>query len=153
MVESLASYRRCRDRIRAAWPAFLEKRNERLVQQERHGIAAEKVAENIVEDLFTMVLDWSVSDMNNQVGYADLLLTRLGVKYLVVEVKRPGALAWNRRAVDAALGQALRYADEQRVKCVGISDGFILYAADIQHAGNPVVAQRAWHISATGGCC
>jgi hypothetical protein len=105
------------------------------VQQERHGIAAEKVAENILEDLFTIVLDWSLSDINNQVGYADLLLTRLGIKYLIVEVKRPGALAWNRRAVEAALDQALRYADEQKVRCVGVSDGVMLYAADIEHGG------------------
>ena len=49
-----------------------------------------------------MVLDWSVRDLNNQVEYADLVLTRLGIKSLVIEVKRPGALAWNRRAVEAA---------------------------------------------------
>jgi hypothetical protein len=135
MAEQLASYRRTVERIHGNWPAFLEKRTERMKQQERHGVAAERVAENILEDLFTMVLDWSLSDINNQVGYADLLLTRLGIKYLIVEVKRPGALAWNRRAVEAALDQALRYADEQKVRCVGVSDGLMLYAADIQHGG------------------
>lgn len=92
-VEHLATYQRGIERIRAAWPAFLAKRMERLEQQRRHGVAAEKVAENILEDLFTEVLDWTVGDLNNQVGYADLLLTRLGIKYLLVEVKRPGALA------------------------------------------------------------
>jgi len=135
MVEGLASYRHCVERIRSNWPAFLERRRERLVQQERYGVAAEKVAENILEDLFTIVLDWPLSDVNNQVGYADLLLTRLGIKYLIVEVKRPGALAWNRRAVETALDQALRYADEQRVRCVGVSDGVMLYAGDIEHGG------------------
>lgn len=135
MVKSLASYRRCIERIHPNWPSFLEKRQQRLAQQERYGVAAEKVAENILEDLFTIVLDWSLSDINNQVGYADLLLTRLGIKYLIVEVKRPGALAWNRRAVEAALNQALRYADEQRVKSIGVSDGMMLYAADIEHGG------------------
>lgn len=54
------------------------------------------MAENILEDLFTTVLDCRISDVNNQVKYADLVLTRLGIKYLIVEVKRPGALAWNR---------------------------------------------------------
>jgi len=78
---------------------------------------------------------WSVSDMNNQVRYADLLLTRLGVKCLIVEVKRPGALAWNRRAVEAGLQQARRYADEQKVKCIAVSDGAMLYAADIHSGG------------------
>jgi hypothetical protein len=134
-ITELASYRHCLERIQNNWPIFLEKRKERLKQQERPGVATEKVAENILEDLFTQVLDWSLSDINYQVGYADFLLTRLGVKYLILEVKRPGALAWNRRAVEAALDQAIRYADEQRVKCVGVSDGLMLYAANIEHGG------------------
>ncbi|MGA9098529.1 MAG: hypothetical protein WB392_06315 [Methanotrichaceae archaeon] len=132
---SLASYRRCIERVNSAWPAFLKKRDERLVQHKRHDTAAEKVAENILEDFFTEVLDWSVSDINNQVDYADLLLTRLGIKYLLVEVKRPGSLAWNRRAVEAALDQASRYAAEQKVKCIAVSDGMMLYAANIEHGG------------------
>jgi hypothetical protein len=135
MVEHLASYRRCVERICINWSIFLDKRQERLVQQERYGVAAERVAENILEDLFTVVLDWSLSDINHQVGYADLLLTRLGIKYLIIEAKRPGALAWNRLAVEAALDQALRYADEQKVKCIGVSDGVMLYAADVEHGG------------------
>ena len=133
--ESLASYRRCLDRINSTWPSFLQKRSDRLVQQKRHGAAAEKVAENILEDLLTEVLDWSISDINNQVGYADLLLTSMGIKYLLVEVKRPGSLAWNRRAVEVALDQALRYASDQKVKCVAVSDGVIIYAANIEHGG------------------
>jgi hypothetical protein len=134
-VESLATYQHGIERIRATWPAFLEKRKARLMQQSRHGVAAEKVAENILEDLFTEVLNWTIADLNNQVGYADLLLTRLGIKYLLIEVKRPGALAWHRRAVEEALDQALRYASEQKVKCVAVSDGGMLYAADIEHGG------------------
>jgi hypothetical protein len=135
VVENLASFRHCVDRIHAAWSEFLARCKERLAQQERHGVAAEKVAEDILADLFTIVLDWTLADLNNQVGYADLELTRLGIKYLIVEAKRPGALAWNRRAVEAALQQACRYADEQKVKCVGVSDGLMLYAADIAHGG------------------
>lgn len=131
----MASYRRCIDRITLAWPAFLQKREDRLVQQRRHGTAAEKVAENILEDLFTEVLDWSISDINNQVGYADLLLTSMGIKHLLIEVKRPGSLAWSRRAVEAALDQALRYASEQKVKCIAVSDGVMLYAANMEHGG------------------
>ncbi|HDO33573.1 MAG TPA: hypothetical protein ENH08_00440, partial [Chromatiales bacterium] len=113
--EGLAGYRRGVERIHGTWRAFLDKRAERLEQQRRHGVAAERVAENILEDLFTQVLDWPLADLNNQVGYADLLLSSLGIKYLIIEVKRPGALAWNRRAVDRALDQALRYAAEQKV--------------------------------------
>jgi hypothetical protein len=133
---SLASYGRCCGRLEAAWPEFLAKREERLAQQRRFGTAAEKVAENILEDLFTMVLDWRLSEVNNQVGYADLVLTRLGVKHLIVEVKRPGALAWNERSVGLALAQAQRYADEQKVHSIAVSDGVMLYARDLLPGGH-----------------
>ena len=129
-VQSLACYQRCCERLAAAWPRFLAKREERLAQQRRYGTAAEKVAENILEDLFTLVLDWRLGEVNNQVGYADLVLTRLGMKYLIIEVKRPGALAWNQRSVDLALAQAHRYADEQKVRSVAVSDGVMLYGRD-----------------------
>jgi len=88
-------------------------------------MAAEKVAKNILEDLFTMVLDWHLSEVNNQVSYTDLVLTRLGVKHLIVEVKQPGALVWNERAVNRALEQAHRYADEQKVHSIAVSDGIM----------------------------
>ena len=90
-IEKLASYHRCVQRITARWPTFLEKRSQRLKQQERHGLASEKVAENIIEDLFTEVLDWEIADLNNQVEYADIVLTKSGIKYLLIETKRPGA--------------------------------------------------------------
>jgi hypothetical protein len=134
-VASLASYRRCCDRLTAAWPHYLAKRQERLAQQRRFGTAAEKVAENVLEDLFTLVLDWRLSEVNNQIGYADLVLTRLGVKHLIVEVKRPGALAWNERSVGLALAQAHRYAAEQKVPCIAVSDGVMLYAHDLVPGG------------------
>ena len=38
---------------------------------------------NLIEDFFTEVLDWPISDLKNQMDYADLLLTSLGVKYLL----------------------------------------------------------------------
>lgn len=134
-IEHLTSYRRGLERINGNWSAFLTKRDTRLEQQRRHGIAAERVAENIIEDLFTGVLDWSLGDLNNQVGHADILLTSLGIKYLLIEAKRPGALAWNRRAVERALDQALRYAAEQKVRSVAVSDGYMLYAADVEAGG------------------
>jgi hypothetical protein len=133
--EKLASYHHCIQRLQARWPAFLDKRLQRLKQQVRHGVASEKVAENIVEDLFTEVLDWEIGDLNNQLDYADMVLTKSGIKYLLIETKRPGALAWNQRAVEKALEQAVRYAAEQKVKCIAISDGIMLYAANFQHGG------------------
>ncbi len=131
----LASYDRCLARLRSQWNVFLEKRRDRLQQQERHGQAAERVTENILEDLFTVALDWRLSDVDLQIDYADFLLTRLGIKYLIIEAKRPGALAWSLPAVSAALEQGRRYADEQRVHCVGVSDGKMLYAAEVAHGG------------------
>lgn len=60
------------------------------------------MAENSVEDLLTEVLDWEIADLNNQMDDADIVLTKAGIKYLLVETKRPGALAWNQRAVEKA---------------------------------------------------
>jgi hypothetical protein len=130
----LASYRHCTERMQAAWPAFASRRRERL-RQGLFGAPVEKIAENIVEDLFTTVLDWSLSDVNLQVGRADVVLSVLGIKRLVIEVKRPGTLVWRRTAVEAALDQARRYAASQRVGAVSISDGHMLYAADVTRGG------------------
>lgn len=52
-----------------------------------------------------------------------------------MEAKRPGAFTWNRRAVEEALEQARRYADEQKVQNVAVSDGHRIYAAEIAHGG------------------
>ncbi|MGH3283054.1 MAG: hypothetical protein ACRDNW_28540, partial [Trebonia sp.] len=89
-----------------------------------------------------------------------MVLTRLGVKQLIVEVKRPDALAWNERAVDLALVQAHRYADEQRVKAIAVSDGTMLYARDIIPGGyrdrllvrldEPKVPDDLWWLSVDG---
>ena len=87
------------------------------------------------EDLFTTVLDWSLADVNLQVGRADVVLSALGIKRLVLEVKRPGALIWRRGAVEAALDQARRYAASQRVGAVAVSDANMLYAADVVDGG------------------
>lgn len=133
--DHLATHRRCSERICANWSSFQARRLERLRERDRFGHAAEKATESIVEDLCTMVLDWEVGDINHQVRYADILLTRLGIKYLIVEAKRPGAIAWNAAARERALEQACRYAVEQRVRSVAVSDGALLYAADVVNGG------------------
>lgn len=126
----LASYQKCVGRIRAAWPGFVARRRERL-RQGLFDAPVEKIAENILEDLFTTVLlDWSLADVNLQVGRADVVLSALGIKRLVLEVKRPGSLIWRRGAVDAALDQARRYAASQRVGALAVSDATMLYAAE-----------------------
>jgi hypothetical protein len=35
--------------------------------------APEKVAESILEDFFTIALDWEIGNLNNQLRYADLV--------------------------------------------------------------------------------
>jgi hypothetical protein len=135
VYRELASYKRFEQHIATHWPTFCAKRTERLRQQGRFGAASERVAENIVEDLFTIALGWKRGDINNQVDYADVVVTRLGIKYCIVETKRPGALAWNQTSVHRALEQARRYADEQNVKCIAVSDGETFYAANIEGGG------------------
>lgn len=129
--QSLAAWRHCVGRIEAAWQSFLTAREDRL----RHGGECEKVAETILEDLFTGVLDWSKGDLTYQIGFADIVLSRNLEKYLVIEVKRPGMLSLGRHTLYAALEQARRYADEQHVSRIAASDGRYLYAADIKGGG------------------
>lgn len=158
--KNLANYRTLIARIQENWPSFLAKRDARLEQQRRHGEAAEKVAENILEDLFTEVLDWRLQDLNNQVEFADLVLTSNGIKYLIIEAKRPGALAWNQQAVEMALDQVRRYASEQRVTRIAVSDGVMLYSADIENGvlrdrlfvslESPLAPDALWWLSQHG---
>ncbi|MHB8346131.1 MAG: hypothetical protein ACYDHM_02925 [Acidiferrobacterales bacterium] len=132
---NLATFQKFVDRLPVSWPTFLRQRQSRLAQQERNGIAAEKVAENILEDFFTIALDWTIGDLNNQLQYADIVLTSRGIKRLLIEVKRPGSLRWDQPSLEQALAQARRYADEQRVHSIAVSDGTLFYAADIVNGG------------------
>jgi len=154
-VTQRASYRRCIERITARWPLFAERRRQQL-QRGLFGAPVEKVAEEIVQDLFTDVLDWSLEDVVLQVGRADIVLTDMGVKRLVLEIKRPGALSWNRRSVEIALDQAGRYAAAQKVNAVAVSDGNLLYAADIVGGAFETVSSRSLtrriRRSPSGGC-
>ncbi len=99
----------------------------------RHGGETERVAEAILEDLFTEVLDWSKGDIEYQVEFADIVVSKNLAKYLIVEVKRPGTLWIGRQRLHDALDQARRYASEQKVSTIAASDGSLLYAADVEH--------------------
>ena len=125
----LAGYHRCIDRLTRQWPRFCAARADRL----RHGGETERVAEAILEDLFTEVLDWSKGDIAYQIDFADIVISRNLAKYLVIEVKRPGTLWPGRQRLLDALDQAGRYAAEQRVPMIAASDGRFLYAADVEH--------------------
>lgn len=135
MTAELGLRQRCCDGISESWPAFLQARRQHLLQGQRFGRVPERATEEILRELFTSVLDWPPEHVNWQVQRADIVLTSPGVKWLVVEAKRPGKLTWNEQAVHAALGQARRYAAEQHVRCVAVSDGDMLYAADVVHGG------------------
>lgn len=159
-LENLAAYRRCADRIRKAWPGFLARRAEWLTPHPLLGNTPEKITENILADLFTEVLDWERSGFNPQVEFADIVLSDVGIRRLIVEAKRPNSLAWNRLAVDRALDQAKGYADRQHVHHVAVSDGIMLYAADLAHGGTrdrvfvPLAAEEPptdlWWLSVQG---
>jgi Type I restriction enzyme R protein N terminus (HSDR_N) len=159
-LSNLALFRKFFDHITMSWAVFSKRRHERLAQASRNEGAAEKVAENILDDFFTVALDWKLEDLNNQVHYADMVLTRNGIKRLVIEVKRPGSLTWDQRSLERALEQARRYADEQRVRSIAVSDGSLFYAADIINGGlhprarlqldSPIFSLNSWWISADG---
>jgi hypothetical protein len=89
-----------------------------------------------------------------------MVLTRLGVKQLIVEVKRPGSLAWDERSVSLALAQAQRYADRQKVRSIAVTDGLIFYARDTIPGGcldralvrldEPAAPDDLWWLSVAG---
>lgn len=135
--QNLASYRGCIDRIGANWPAFGQRRRLRL-RQGLFDTPVEKIAENIVEDLLTTVLDWPLDDVNLQIGRADMVLSGLGIKRILLELKRPGTLIWHRAALDKALAQARGYAEAQAVPSIAVSDGTLLYAEDLRPGGGRI---------------
>lgn len=134
-LETLVAYQKTIKNIQKNWPNFLKKRAERLASLQEGRDVVERVAENIIEDLFTNVLDWKLSDLNNQMGKADFVLTHNGLKRLIIETKRPAKLIGNQKAIEQAIEQARRYAGEQNVSKIAISDGHMLYAADIINGG------------------
>jgi hypothetical protein len=83
----------------------------------------------------------------------------LGIRRLVIETKRPGALS-GPHAVEAAFLQAQGYAETLRVGLVGVSDGAHLLAADLVPGGRRIraetdismeeVDQNLWWLSPDG---
>lgn len=118
----LASARRCIDRIHDRWQSFQETRQRHLGAVSAGLAPAEKVAENILCDLFTNVLDWETQQVRLQDSRVDMTLTRNGMRYVVVEVKRPGSFD-GRGSIDRALLQARTYAAQLKVDKVVVSDG------------------------------
>jgi hypothetical protein len=65
-----------------------------------------------------------------QEGRVDLLLTRLGVKHLIIEVKRPGSLD-GPGSIARAFRQARGYAEQYNVRTVAVSDGGLFEVRDL----------------------
>ena len=141
----LARRQRCVEQIRARWPAFLRARQAHLGSHSVGQAPAEKVAENILCDLFTQVLDWTTEQARLQENLVDLTLTRLGVKYLIVEAKRPGSLD-GPGSIGRAVRQARGYAEEHKVDKIAVSDGCVLEAYDL--AGSRLNLRVRTHLSA-----
>lgn len=121
-------------RIRDRWPAFAVARTTHLAAHASERTPSEKVAENILLDLFTTVLDWTIDQVRLQENRVDMLLARMGVKHLVIEAKRPGSMD-GPGSVAAALRQARGYAEEHKVGKVAVSDGCVFEAYDLVPAG------------------
>lgn len=155
----LARQHRCVEQIRARWPVFLAARQAHLRSRGTGQTPAEKVAENILCDLFTKVLDWATEQVRLQENRVDLLLTRLGIKYLIVETKRPGSFD-GPAGIDRALTQARRYAEELNVERIAVSDGCILQAHDLSgvsllprlqvHLSDSIPPDDLWWLSTRG---
>lgn len=126
----LARQRRCIEQLQERWPEFLERRTVHLRSHAVGRSPSERIAENILFDLFTRVLDWAPDQVRWQENRIDLLLTRLGVKHLVVEVKRPGSLD-GPVSITRALEQARGYAEQHNVRTVAVSDAGLLDVRDL----------------------
>lgn len=106
----------------------------------------ERIAENILFELFTQVLDWAPNEVRWQENKVDLLLTRLGVKYLVIEVKRPGSFD-GPRSIARAFEQACGYAVRHNVRAVAVSDGDLLDVRDL--SGGSLQLRLRTHLAST----
>lgn len=129
-ARDLARQRRCIEQLRERWPEFLQRRTVHLRSHAVGRSPSERIAENILFDLFTRVLDWAPDQVRWQENRIDLLLTRLGVKHLVVEAKRPGSLD-GPASITRALEQARRYAEQHNVRTVAVSDAGLLDVRDL----------------------
>lgn len=155
----LAHQRLCVARMRERWPEFGQARRRHLAAPGSDRAPAEKVAENILHDLFTTVLDWTTEQVRFQEDRVDMQLVRQGIGYLVIEAKRPGSLD-GPGSVAAALRQAHGYARERNVDRIAVSDGCVLEAYDLvptglrprvrAHLADPEPAEALWWLSTRG---
>ena len=130
-MENQAKYKRFIDDINSNWSSFVKKRNDLLIQQKRYGKISEKATLKILNVLFTEILDWDIKDINDEVDYADIVITKLGIKRIIIEAKRPYGISWNEFQIEKHIDQANRYASEQKVNIIAISDGKYLLVFNV----------------------
>ncbi len=131
MDNYLSNKKKLLERANKEWPQFLSRRKQRLAQMELRNGGAEKITESILEDLFTIVLDWPLANVDYQSGRCDIVLTDIGIKRLLVETKYPGSFQ-NDTNMKKALLQVNRYSEKLNVNKVAVSDGYRLYAIDLK---------------------
>ena len=158
-VDDLARQRRCIEQIRQRWPEFSDRRSVHLRSHAVGQVPCERIAENILFDLFTVVLDWIPEQVRWQEGRVDLLLTRLGVKHLIIEVKRPGSLD-GPGSIARAFRQARGYAEQYNVRTVAVSDGGLFEVCDLSassfglrlrtHFADSNPPEELWWVSTRG---
>jgi hypothetical protein len=103
-----------------------------LARQAARRVAGTRIVTTILRDLFTTTLDWPRSNIHARLECSsDLVLSFKRMPYLIVEARPPHSFRWDIPVVLTALDRLRSYADEHAIKCIGISDGIRLYAAEL----------------------
>jgi hypothetical protein len=146
------------EEMRGRWPGFLARRHEHLQAYASGRTPSRRTTENILRDLLTTVLDWSAHQVRLQ-DSGSLLLSRLGAKYLVVEIKEPGSLDGPGK-VSRALWPAVRQAESLKARRVAVTDGDLFDAHDLDatgmsprvrlHLSDPAPPDDLWWLSTRG---
>lgn len=141
---SPASSRACLERLREQWPAFRARVELLLARSTSRRIAGTRIVTTILRDLCTTALDWPRSSIHARLGSSsDLVLSIKRLPCLIVEARAPHSIRWDMPGGLMALDRLRRYADEHAIKCIAISDGIRLYAAEL-HGG---VLQHRLYVS------
>ena len=107
MDNQLARKKKLLERAQNNWAEFQSKRKQYLAQMHLRDGGSEKITENILVDLFTLVLDWPLSNVDYQSGWCDIVLVDTGIKHLLIEAKYSGKFS-SSKAMEQALSQVSR---------------------------------------------
>lgn len=129
MEQNLALKKKQTERGVQSWKSFLVRRDQYISQAKRQMGGHERITEKILEDLFSNVLDWNLEDINNQIEHSDIVITKHGIKRMVIETKRIGHFS-SKGNIDKTFHQAIGYAKKMRITKVAISDGNKLFLTE-----------------------